>query len=208
MPSYPLARFPSLPGLAWPVKRTPRAGLTRKAEASSGRVARLGLWANPLFDFELTFEGLASNAAFPGLIANSKQMLEGFFLQMQGGLGVFAFQDVTDTVQIGAALGIGDGATLAYTPARSIGPYQGPPDYILNIGAVYANGAALPGSAWTLSWPNQIVFAVAPAAGVALTLDFTWAYMVVFAEDTSDFDEFMSHLWSAGSIRLRGVRAA
>ena len=206
MTTYPVPSFPSLPGLSWPVKRTPRAGMTRSAISVSGRVARLALWANPLFDFELTFDGLASNANYPGLFANSKQMLEGFFLEMQGSYGVFAFEDVTDSNQFGAVLGVGDGTTTAFTAQRSIGPYQGPADYILNVGAVYVNGSQQIGSAWSLSYPNTIVFATAPISGAVLTLDFWWAYSVTFAEDTLDFDEFMSNLYSIGSVKLRGIR--
>lgn len=206
MTTYPLPRFPDLPGLSWPVKRTPRAGMTRSVQAVSGRVARLALWANPLFDFELTFDGLDSNANFLGLYAHSKQMLEGFFLQMQGSFGVFALLDKQDSYQQGAVLGAGDGSTLAFTARRDIGSYSGPVDYVLNVGAVYINGVAQGPSAWTLQYPNQIVFATAPALGTVLTIDFWWAYAVTFAEDSTDFDQIMDGLWQAGSIKLRGVR--
>jgi hypothetical protein len=208
MPSYPLIAFPTLPGIGWPVKRTPRAGSTRSVSTVSGRVARLSLWANPLFDFELTFDGLASNAAWPGLGANSKQALEGFFLQMQGSYAPFVFVDITDTHQTSQALGVGDGTTTTFTVSRSIsGSYSGPVDYVLNVATVYSNGTPVAGGSWNLVYPNHIVFTSAPGLSAVLTIDFFFGYLVTFADDTNDFDQFMSNLWAAQAIKLRGVRA-
>jgi hypothetical protein len=199
-----LPRFPDLPGLSWPVKRTPKGGATRIFRAASGRTARLALWRYPLFEFELTFDGLASNDAYPGLFACSKQMLEGFLLQMQGSAGLFAFEDKTDAYQSGAALGLGDGTTTSFTAQRDIGGFRGPADYVLNVGAVYVNGTAV--SNWTLSLPNSIVFASAPAAGAVITADFWWAYACAFKDDSFDLEQFMSHLWEVKSLKFESVR--
>lgn len=199
--------FPDLPGQAWPVRRTPVAGATRVRTTVSGRRAVLALWKNPLFEFELTFSALASDESYPGAFARSKQMLEGFFLQQQGGYGAFAFVDKTDANQVGAALGVGDGATQNFVPQRSIGAYQGPADYVLNVDAVYADGVALDPATWELQLPNVIRLAAAPAAGVVLTLDFWWAYICQFADDRLDLDQFMAHIWELRSLKLRGVRS-
>lgn len=202
-----LPRFPDLPGLSWPVRRMPQGGSTRTRQTVSGRRAVLSLWANPLFEFELSFDGLSSSEAYQGLFARSKQMLEGFFLQQQGSYGMFAFVDKTDANQTGAALGIGDGTTVSFVPQRTIGSYQGPADYVLNVDTVYSNGVALDPSTWELSLPNKIVFDTPPAAGVALSIDFWWAYICTFAEDKISLDQIMSDLWEAKSLRLRSVRA-
>jgi hypothetical protein len=199
--------FPDLPGQAWPVRRTPVAGSTRIRTTVSGRRAALALWKHPLFEFELNFSALASDESYPGAFARSKQMLEGFFLQQQGGYGAFAFVDKTDANQVGAALGKGDGATTDFVAQRTIGAYQGPADYVMNVDTVYADGVALDPSTWDLVLPNVIRMASAPASGVVLTVDFWWAYICQFADDRIDLDQFMWQIWELRSLKLRGVRS-
>jgi hypothetical protein len=199
-----LPRFPDLPGLSWPVKKTPLAGATRTVKAASGRMARMALWRYPLFEFELTFDALCSSDQRPSLYAYSAQMLEGFFLQMQGSYGVFAFEDKTSSYQEGAALGIGDGATTTFAAARNVGAYAGPADYVLNVAAVYVNGVAV--ANWSLSLPSSIVFASPPASRAVITMDFWWAYMCTFADDQAEFDQIMFDIWQAQSLKLRSVR--
>lgn len=203
-----LPRFPDLPGLGWPVRRTPVGGSTRSRQTVSGRRAVLSLWQNPLFEFELSFEALTSSDQRLGLYARSKQMLEGFFLQQQGSYGTFVFVDKTDSQQLGAALGIGDNTTSTFVATRMIGSYQGPADYVLNVDTVYANGVALDPSTWTLVLPNQIVFSTPPAAETVLSLDFWWGYICTFAEDKMTMDQFMTDVWELKSLRLVSVRAS
>ena len=199
--------FPDLPGQAWPVRRTPVAGSTRIRTTVSGRRAALALWKNPLFEFELNFSALASDDSYPGAFARSKQMIEGFFLQQQGGYGAFAFVDKTDANQVGAALGVGDGVAQDFVAQRTIGAYQGPADYVLNVDTVYADGVAIDTASWDLVLPNVIRLQTPPAAGVVLTLDFWWAYICQFADDRIDLDQFMYQIWELRSLKLRGVRS-
>ena len=199
--------FPDLPGQAWPVRRTPVAGSTRIRTTVSGRRAALALWKNPLFEFELNFSALASDDSYPGAFARSKQMIEGFFLQQQGGYGAFAFVDKTDANQVGAALGVGDGVAQDFVAQRTIGAYQGPADYVLNVDTAYAVGVAMDTASWDLVLPNVIRLQTPPAAGVVLTLDFWWAYICQFADDRIDLDQFMYQIWELRSLKLRGVRS-
>jgi hypothetical protein len=72
--------FPTLPGQGWSVKKKPTFS-TRVASHSSGREVRLSLYAHALYAFELTFDGLDSSGANPGLQAQSLQQLMGFWLR-------------------------------------------------------------------------------------------------------------------------------
>ncbi|HTX50266.1 MAG TPA: DUF2460 domain-containing protein [Caulobacteraceae bacterium] len=71
--------------------------------------------------------------------------------------------------------------------------------------AVYQNGALLGPAAWSLSLPNQLVFASAPAAGQAITADFDFWFVCRFTEDKFDFDKFMNQLWELEKLQFRSV---
>jgi len=70
--------FPSLATLAWSVHVRPRFS-TLIAQHVSGRETRGQLYANPLYEFELTYEILRSASAFQEL-----QTIAGFFAEMSG----------------------------------------------------------------------------------------------------------------------------
>ena len=56
-----MAQPPVMPrwqGQAWPVKRTPMTS-TRVARHVSGRELRSPNWTNPLYQFEISFDGLS-----------------------------------------------------------------------------------------------------------------------------------------------------
>ena len=79
----PLPR-PLASGLGWSVHKKPVFS-TIVASHVSGREVRDALYQNPIWQFELTFDGLDSTSStYPGLGANSLQSLMGFFLQCQG----------------------------------------------------------------------------------------------------------------------------
>ncbi len=81
--------FPALPGQGWSVHKRP-AFATIVASHVSGREVRDALFRNPIWQFELTFDGLASDSvSYPGLGAESLQSLMGLFLQCQGQFGTF-----------------------------------------------------------------------------------------------------------------------
>ena len=62
--------FPVLAGQGWSVHKRPTFS-TRVASHVSGREVRQSLYAYTLYEFELTFDGLASGSSFPGLGATS-----------------------------------------------------------------------------------------------------------------------------------------
>ncbi len=120
--------FPALAGQGWSVHKRPTFS-TRVASHVSGREVRSPLFAATLYEFELTYDGLASNAAYPGLGANSLQSLMGLYLQCEGQYGTFLYIDPSDCTAAGQTIGTGDGATASFTFcvrwAATSSPYRG-----------------------------------------------------------------------------------
>ncbi len=89
--------FPNLAGQGWSTHKKPVFS-TLVAGHVSGREVRDALWQYPLWEFELTFDGLASDAtSYPSLGAQSLQSLMGLFLQMQGQFGTFLYTTTRPT---------------------------------------------------------------------------------------------------------------
>lgn len=195
--------FPALSGQSWSVHYKPRFA-TRALAKVSGRESRSAAMAAPLWDIDLNFAALRADADLADL-----QLLMGFFAAQRGSLSPFLFSPPGALGRFAnAALGVGDGATRAFLLTRMIGGYVEPVQALIGMPVVYVNGAALPASAYSIAiLPATVVFAVAPAAGQALTIDFQPAHLARFVDDTEDMEQIMSGYWRAGSIRLETVRA-
>lgn len=199
--------FPTLAGLGWSVHKSPKFS-TIVASHVSGREVRDALYENPIWDFELTFDGLdSSSGTYPGLGANSLQSLMGLFLQMQGQYGTFLYADPTDSAVVNGGIATGDGATTTFTFARTMGAFLEPVGWVTGVSNVYLNGVNQ-ASGWSLSTPNSLVFASAPGSGVAVTATFTYAFQCRFDDDTEDFEQFMTSLWTVKSLKFRSVRTS
>jgi len=199
-----LPSFPVLPGQGWSVHKRPTFS-TRVASHVSGREVRAPLYSWPLYEFELTFDGLADNAAWPGVGSNSLQSLMGLYLQCQGQYGTFLYTDPSDHVATGQALGSGDGSTGDFTFQRTLGAATERVSYVTAVSAVYV-GDAVQSSGWSLTEPNTLTFSTAPTSGQAVTADFTFAYECRFTDDQNDFENFMSGLWTVSSLKFRSVK--
>ena len=199
----PPPNFPTLPGQGWSVHKKPVFS-TRVASHVSGREVRAGLYAHPLYEFELTFNGLDSLGGFPGLQSQSLQTLMGFFLTAQGQLNSFLYADPTDSAVSGQAIGTSDGSTTAFTLGRTIGAYYEPVSYATAISSVTISGVST--SAYTLTAPNTITFTTAPASGAAIAWTGTYAFQCRFLDDQMDFEEVMSGAWQNKSVKFRSIR--
>ena len=115
--------FPILPGQGWSVHKKPKFA-TIVASHGSGREVRQALFANPLWEFELTFEALASDSqSHPGLQSQSLQAIMGLFLQCQGQFGSFYYFDPTDFSVATQPFGTGDGVTTTFQLTRTLGGF-------------------------------------------------------------------------------------
>jgi uncharacterized protein (TIGR02217 family) len=199
--------FPALPGLGWSVHKRPIFS-TIVAGHSSGREVRDPLYLNPIWQFELTFDALDSSAStYPGAGANSLQALMGFFLERQGQYGAFLYDDPTDSAVVNGPIAQGDSSTSTFTFIRYIGAFFEPVGWVTSVSNVYLNGVNQ-ASGWSISPPNSLAFASAPASGVAISATFAFAFQCRFDSDEMDFEQFMSALWRVDSLKFRSVRTS
>ncbi len=202
-----LATFPVLLGQGITVHKLPKWNTTVAGHAS-GRESRARRFQWPLWDFELTFEGLDANdpGYYGSLGAATMQVLAGFFDLQQGAYNPFIYVDPTDNSVVGQFIAIGDGSTTVFPMVRSIGPFTGPVDIVTTVTEIYVNGV-ITASTITNGYPYPAVtFSVAPSSGAVITADFSYAYLVRFSEDIQDFEEFMSRLLLLKSLKFQSVR--
>lgn len=195
--------LPLLPGQGWSVFKRPTAS-TRVATHVSGREVRSPLYTQTLYEFELTFDALASTATYPGTGTNSLQQLLGFVLACAGQYGTFVYIDPTDCAALAQPLGTGDGATTAFALTRTIGGVTEPVSWATSVTAVYLNGVATSG--WSLTLPNTLSFATAPTTGAAITADMSYGFLCRFLDDQQEFENVMDGLWQVKSFKFRSVK--
>jgi hypothetical protein len=197
------ALFPTLVGQGWSVTYAPRFS-TRAYAHVSGREVRVASMSGPLFDIDLTFDLLRSDAT-----AQEVQQVVGF-IGAHAGQGLpFLFQPPRDlSVFLAAPLGTGDGLTKSFALSCQIGGFAQRVQALTGAPTVYLNGVALPASAYNLSiLPVTVTFAVAPAGGSMLTIDFTAALLARFADDGEDLEQLMNDFWTLKTLKIETVRA-
>jgi len=194
--------FRTLAGQTFATKSPITASIV--AEHDSGRTVRTALYQG-LYEFEIGFDALASDASSnPGLGAQSLQVVMGLYLQCGGSYGAFLYVDPNDNAATNQTIVTGDGATTQFALRRSIGAGTDSDIYATGVTSVTVNGAAA--SNWSLTAPNLLAFASAPASGAVVAASFTYAFVCRFLEDSQDFENFMQNLWAAKTIKFRSVR--
>lgn len=204
--TMPVGNFPTLPGKGWSVHKKPLFS-TRVANHVSGREVRQPLYANGLYEFELTIDGLDGNGSFPGLAAHSLQSLMGLYLQCRGQADTFLYTDPDDNLATNQVIGTGDGSNKTFTFQRMIGGVTEPVSWVTGTPVVYDNGTLVNGSLWTLTAPNILAFTTAPVNLHVITATFSYAFNCRFLDDQEDFEEVMSGLWQVQSLKFRSVRS-
>lgn len=204
------AIFPALPGLGWSVTKAPRFA-TRIQRAVNGRELRVLDQPYPIWTWTLTYTLLrdkwdARGAGGPGVGYDELRTLAGFFLEQQGALLPFLFDDPSDDGVSGQALGTGDASTAAFQLVRTMGGFAEPITAPNAVGAVYLDGVVQSPSAYTVDATTGLVtFATPPPAGQAVTADFTYWFRVRFAADIAEFENFMYQLWQLKQVKLQSV---
>jgi len=196
--------FPSLPGRGWSVHKKPLFS-TLVANHASGREVRNALFAEPLYEFELTIDGLSAGASYPGLGNSSFQNLIGLYIQCQGAYGTFLYDDPTDNHAEMQVIGVGDGTTTSFTFRRTIGAVTTIVSWVESVTVVKLDNAVASG--WSLLQPNELIFAVAPPTGAVITADFSYAFLCRFLEDQIDFENLQTGLWAIESVKFRSIKS-
>ena len=204
------AIFPALPGLGWSVTKAPRFA-NRVQRAISGRELRVLDQPYPIWTWTLTYALLRDKwdtrgAGGLGASYDELRTLAGFFLQQQGTLTPFLFDDPSDDAVSGQAIGTGDASTGVFQLARSMAGFAEPITAPNAVTAIYFDGVVQSPSSYTVDSDTGLVnFVTPPPAGQALTADFTYRFRVRFADDTAEFENFMYQLWQLKQVKLQSV---
>ena len=201
--------FPTLPGLAWSVTKTPTFQ-TRIQRAASGRELRALDYPYPLWQFALVFDFLRDN---PTAGYDELRTLMGFFMLCQGAFGTFLFQDPSDFQVSGQQIGTGNASTSIFQLQRAMGttlPNGGffEPITAPNVvGAIYLNGITQNPASYSVdSNTGLVTFNTAPGSGLIISADFTYYFRCRFIEDRYDFENFMYRLWQLKKLTFISVR--
>ncbi|MGC2200920.1 MAG: DUF2460 domain-containing protein [Stellaceae bacterium] len=201
--------FPTLPGLAWTVTKTPTFQ-TRIQRAASGRELRALDYPYPLWQFALVYDFLRDD---PAAGHDELRTLMGFFMLCNGAFGSFLYQDPTDYQVTGQLIGIGDASQSTFQLQRNIGTtlpgggFSEPivaPDIVV---AVYFNGIQQDPTTYSVDPSTGLVtFSTAPGSGQIITADFSYYFRCRFVEDKYDFENFMYQLWQLKKLTFISVR--
>jgi uncharacterized protein (TIGR02217 family) len=202
--------FPTLPGLAWSVTKTPTFQ-TRIQRAVSGRELRALDYPYPLWQFALVYDFLRDA---PAAGYDELRSLLGFFMLCQGAFGTFLFQDPSDFQVTGQQIGIGDASTTIFQLQRTLGtslPGGGfiePIDAPDSVSAIYLNGIVEAPTTYSVD-PNTglVTFSTAPSSGLIISADFSYYFRCRFVEDKYDFENFMYRLWQLKKLTFISVRS-
>lgn len=195
-----LRLFPALPGIIFPVKKTPNWN-TDVQMSISGKKTTLQRWSYPIYSFEVGYEFLRSDSAY-----GEYQDLVAFFNLMGGRATLFRFNDITDNSVTAQGFGEGDGVTKDFQLLRAIGglsvSWVDPVFYPVTA-QIFVDGVLqVLTTDYTISTTGLVSFVVAPPAGQALTWTGTYNWLVRFDEDSSTFEQFTYNLFENKSLRF------
>jgi len=201
--------FPSLPGLAWSVTKTPTFQ-TRIQRAVSGRELRALDYPYPLWEFTLVFDLLRDN---PAAGYDELRTLMGFFLLCQGAFGTFLFRDPSDDQVTGQQIGVGNASATVFQLQRAMGatlPGGGFLEPIVApnvVGAVYLDGITQSPGTYSVD-PNTglVTFRTTPGSGLIITADYSYYFRCRFIDDSYAFENFMFQLWQLKKLTFISVR--
>jgi uncharacterized protein (TIGR02217 family) len=190
--------FPSLPGLAWSVTKSPTFQ-TRIQRAASGRELRALDYPYPLWQFTLVFDLLRDN---PAAGYDELQTLMGFFMLCQGAFGTFLFRDPSDDQVAGQQIGVGNASTTVFQLQRSMGTtlpgggFQEPIVAPNIVSAVHLNGITQNPASYSVD-PNTglVTFVTAPGSELIISADFSYYFRCRFVDDSSTPSSRHSNAW-------------
>jgi hypothetical protein len=127
------AVFPTLPGLAFNIARSP-VWSTQVADSASGRQYTLSKRLYPLWHFKLPFEVLRAAGGWA-----EWQTLVGFINARRGRFDDFLYRDPRDYQVTAQQFGTGDGTTKDFQLTRSLGGFVEPVYDLNGTPAIYKN---------------------------------------------------------------------
>lgn len=192
--------FPSLPGLAWGMQKTPIWN-TRVQRSVSGKRQAIGYMSYPNYKYTLNFAILREYLSY-----NDVEQLQGFFNQMKGQFDTFKFADPLDAaITAYQTIGTGDGVTKNFQLVRSYGDFVEPvqtPNVITSLRK--ASVAQTNPTHYTVSSTGVVQFVTAPAVGEVIDWTGTYYWRCAFTQDTLDLiNSDGDGLWKSNKISFQ-----
>ncbi|MEI8327425.1 MAG: DUF2460 domain-containing protein [Betaproteobacteria bacterium] len=196
------AVFPSLPGLQWPIARTPIWSTTPRVSVSGRRVA-IANYSYPRYKFTLSYSFLRQGQGTTDL----SQMV-GFFNARWGDADSFLFDDVDDNTVTAQTIGVGDGANKLFQLVRTFGGFVEPVFVTNSAPLIYVSGVLKTLTTdYTVSATGLVTFVVAPAAATVVTWTGTYYKRMWFSQSMAEFSKFMSNLWELKKIEIESWKS-
>ncbi len=188
--------YPTLPGITWPLRRTPVWKTTIKSSPSA-REWRSKAQVYPRYRVAVQY-------AFLRWRLDEFQQLFGFFNDHAGAFDSFLFSDRDDNTATAQVIGVGDGSNRNFQLMRTLGGFIEPVyEPIAASLQAHVNGANVSGHVD----PNGLlVLDAAPAAGAVVSWSGPYLWRMRFDMDELDFTQFMARLWSTGQVKLITVK--
>jgi uncharacterized protein (TIGR02217 family) len=99
-------------------------------------------------------------------------------------------------------------ATAVFPLVRTMNGFSEPILAPNAVSAVYFNGIVQSPANYTIDAATGLVtFTAPPPAAQAVTADFTYWFRVRFADDSTEFENFLYQLWSLKQIKLQSAIA-
>lgn len=189
--------FPTLPGLAWGVKRKPM-WKTNVRESASGREYRSTSWTAPRWEYTLSYEFLRQGNGRTEL-----NDLLGFFNKHYGAWDSWLYTDPDDNTATNVQFATADGLTNQFQILRSLGGNLEPVYAFVGTPTVTANGTALS----VVVGANGLV-TVSPTPSAGAVMRWTGSYYVRcrFSDDYIDPSKFMRDLYDLRQVRFITVK--
>ena len=197
--------FPTMKGITWNAVKRPKFS-SKVAEYVSGKEIRVSNYANPVWEWDMSFEFLRADTTNVEL-----QTLMGFYLARRGCFDSFLFVDPSElnTVTL-YTLGAGDGININFQTTKTFGGFIEPVGYCFpsSLHVFFTTGGVTTQqmSGWTLNSTNQITFTVPPPIGTDVKATYTWFYRVRFGDDSQDYSNFMYQLWELKKLSLHATK--
>ena len=202
--------FPTLQGLGWDIVRTPMWRNTRQS-SYAGVDTSIAYWSFPKWKWELTFNVLREGSFGVGSYTELTQLM-GLYNQMRGGFDSFLYTDQDDNTVTDQAIGAGDGTTTAFQLVRQYAGLVEPmfaPNVVTNVkvnGVTKTAGVDYTIGAWGSANPGKVLFTVAPANGLSITVTYSYYFPCRFDDDSMDFTKFMQALFSAKGVTFTSIK--
>jgi len=207
--------LPSLPGLTWPMRRSPIFNTTKQVNRS-GKEVRIANWSTPRYQWLLDFNFIRQGVGGPvGATWTEFSQLEGFFESLKGGWDSFLYTDPDDNNVTGQTIATAvGGSTQNYQLVRTFGG-SNTTIYAPNTSLSYAvrdNGVTKTvGTDYTIgTWggsnPGQIQFTYIPTAGHLITADFSYYWPCRFDDDQISFDKVMAYYYELKKLSFTSIK--